>query len=114
MSVSASDGAEKLAALAEELCGNDPELGAKMLLHAAARSLRSDALCASSEVPRLSALAPALEPATKRPSVSAVSGGYPSRSATMAAQSVRTGARFTRMTVADMAGGYGRPRRKAN
>ena len=36
MSVSASDGAEKLSALAEELSGNDPELGAKMLLLAAA------------------------------------------------------------------------------
>jgi hypothetical protein len=30
MSVSVSDGAEKLSALAEELSGNDPELGAKM------------------------------------------------------------------------------------
>ena len=29
MSVSASDGAEKLSALAEELSGNDPELGAQ-------------------------------------------------------------------------------------
>ena len=36
MSVSTSDGAEKLSALAEELSGNDPELGAKMLLLAAA------------------------------------------------------------------------------
>ena len=36
MNVSASDGAEKLAALAEELSGNDPELGARMLLLAAA------------------------------------------------------------------------------
>jgi hypothetical protein len=35
MSVSASDGAEKLSALADELSGNDPELGAKMLLLAA-------------------------------------------------------------------------------
>ncbi len=35
--VSASDGAEKLSALAEELSGgSDPELGAKMLLLAAA------------------------------------------------------------------------------
>jgi hypothetical protein len=43
MSVSASDGAEKLAALAEELSGNDPELGAQMLLLAAAALAKSRA-----------------------------------------------------------------------
>ena len=40
MSVSASDGAEKLA---EELSGNDPELGAQMLLLAAAALAKSRA-----------------------------------------------------------------------
>jgi hypothetical protein len=43
MSVSASDGAEKLSTLAEELSGNDPELGAKMLLLAAAALAESRA-----------------------------------------------------------------------
>ena len=43
MSVSASDGAEKLSALAEELSGNDPELGAQMLLLAAAALAKSRA-----------------------------------------------------------------------
>jgi hypothetical protein len=43
MSVSASDGAEKLAALAEELSRNDPELGATMLLLAAAALAKSRA-----------------------------------------------------------------------
>jgi hypothetical protein len=41
--VSASDGAEKLSALAEELSGNDPELGAQMLLLAAAALAESRA-----------------------------------------------------------------------
>jgi hypothetical protein len=43
MSVSVSDGAEKLSVLAEELSGNDPELGAKMLLLAAAALAESRA-----------------------------------------------------------------------
>ena len=55
----------------------------------------------------------ALEPATNHPSVSAVPRGSPCRSATMVAQSVRTGARFTRMVaISDMAGGYGGQRRR--
>jgi hypothetical protein len=37
----------------------------------------------------------ALEPVTKRPNVTAVSGEWPSCSATTVAQSARTGARFT-------------------
>ena len=43
MLVSESDGAEKLVALAEELSADDPDLGAKMLLLAAAALAESRA-----------------------------------------------------------------------
>jgi hypothetical protein len=43
------------------------------------------------------ALARALEPATKHPSVNAVSGAEPRLSATIAAHKVNTGGRYTRM-----------------
>ena len=48
-------------------------------------------------MPGRRALARALEPATNRPNVKAVSGEWPSRSATTVAHRVRTGARFTRI-----------------
>ena len=70
-----------------------------------AASARSFAWSFSSAMPSRRALARAAVPATALARLSAVSGGCPRRSATTAAQSVRTGARLTLIDGAFVMGG---------